>query len=407
MNTTRSRPVYLQRPGIICALGDDAATVARTLFAAGGSGVVEAWRQIPQPAHPRALPEAFLAGLPIPAGWPAVAGRTAHLLLAAARQIDDAVHRAIAEHGAHRVGLVLDTSTGGIHHGGQALQAQRANGRFPPGYDYRDQMLGVPAELLARRWQLTGPCQTVATACTSGGVALMSARRLLQLGVCDAVVCGGADGLAAMPLQGFAALSATSAVACNPFSRNRNGINIGEGAALFVMSREPGPVALLGAAANADAWHMAAPRPDGQGAITLMRAALRDAGLAAGDIDYLNLHGTATLQNDAMESRAVEAVFPQGVPCSSTKPLTGHTLGAAAAIEAALLWLTLVDNPQARLPPHLWDGEQDPDNPVIELVGMASDRPGRPARSGGARRLMSNSFAFGGSNVSLILGDGP
>ncbi len=129
-----------------------------------------------------------------------------------------------------------------------------------------------------------------------------------------------------------------------------------------------------------------------------MRQALASAGLAAGEIDYLNLHGTATRHNDAMESLAVQAIFPAGVPCSSTKPLTGHCLGAAGALEAAFCWLSLSrHNPHRLLPPQVWDGVPDPELPALELV-----QPGQQFRPAGSRRLMSNSFAFGGNNISLL-----
>jgi 3-oxoacyl-[acyl-carrier-protein] synthase-1 len=180
-------------------------------------------------------------------------------------------------------------------------------------------------------------------------------------------------------------------------SRNRRGINIGEGAALFLMTREAATVELLGIGETSDAYHMSAPQPEGLGAEAAMRAALADAGLSAGDVDYLNLHATATPKNDEMESRAVARVFPAGVACSGTKPLTGHTLGAAGATELAFCWLTLRDG---RLPPHLWDGEADPDLPRLDLVSA-----GQRFVRGAGRVCMSNSFAFGGSNASLLIGD--
>jgi 3-oxoacyl-[acyl-carrier-protein] synthase-1 len=180
-------------------------------------------------------------------------------------------------------------------------------------------------------------------------------------------------------------------------SRNRRGINIGEGAALFVMTAGTGPVALLGVGESSDAHHISAPEPEGRGAEAAMRAALADAGLAPTDIGYLNLHATATPKNDAMESLTVARVFPEGVPVSGTKPMTGHALGAAGALEAAFCWLALTD-PAGRLPPHVWDGEPDPDLPRLDTVAH-----GR-CFALGRRIAMSNSFAFGGNNLSLILG---
>ena len=219
------------------------------------------------------------------------------------------------------------------------------------------------------------------------------------------MLCGGVDSLSDLTLQGFTALEATSESLCNPFSRNRNGINIGEAAALFLMTREPGnaAIALLGGGASSDAYHISAPEPEGRGALAAMRQALATAGCTPEEVDYLNLHGTATAHNDAMESQAVSTLFPQGVACSSSKPLTGHTLGAAGALEAAFCWLALSPlNPDQQLPPHRWDGEPDPALPALQLVaaGMRMN-PTRP------RRMMSNSFAFGGNNISLFLGDAP
>lgn len=232
----------------------------------------------------------------------------------------------------------------------------------------------------------------------------MSAQRLLDMGMCDAVLCGGVDSLCKLTLNGFSALDAVSEQRCNPFSVNRNGINIGEAAVLFLMSKHLGssqPIALLGSGASSDAHHISAPEPSGRGALQAMNKALRSAGLAPERINYLNLHGTATQHNDAMESLAVNSLFPAGVPCSSTKPMTGHTLGAAGALEAAFCWLSLSrDNTRHALPPQVWDGQPDPQLPALSFVTAADRLEQRTARC-----LMSNSFAFGGNNVSLIIGD--
>jgi 3-oxoacyl-[acyl-carrier-protein] synthase-1 len=179
-------------------------------------------------------------------------------------------------------------------------------------------------------------------------------------------------------------------------SANRHGINIGEGAALFLMGRDEGPVRLAGWGESADAHHMSAPEPSGRGAAEAMQRALARAGIAPHQIDYVNLHGTATEQNDAMESLAVERVLGRAVAVSSTKPLTGHALAGAGAIEAAFAWHTLVDNPTGRLPVHWWDGVVDAALPALSPVapGMSLGRP--------VRHVLSNSFAFGGSNASLL-----
>jgi 3-oxoacyl-[acyl-carrier-protein] synthase-1 len=244
---------------------------------------------------------------------------------------------------------------------------------------------------------VAGPATVISTACSSSAKALASAARLLRAGLADAVITGGADSLCRFTVAGFTALESVSEARCNPMSINRRGINIGEGAALFLMTREPGPVRLSGWGESSDAHHISAPEPEGRGALAAMRAALERASVTPSEIDYVNLHGTATPLNDAMESRAVHALLGGSVPCSSTKPLTGHTLGAAGALEAAFCWLALHDNPRGRLPPHWWDGEADPALPALSLVKPGQEL-GRPLRA-----VLSNSFAFGGSNAALLL----
>ncbi|WP_220814712.1 beta-ketoacyl-[acyl-carrier-protein] synthase family protein [Pseudomonas paralcaligenes] len=394
-------PSYLNALGLLCALGEGKQTVTDALFAGDASGMraEDGWvtgRRITVGAVRAALPD-------MPAGFEPSHSRNNQLLLAAARQIEPELRAAIARFGATRVGLVLGTSTSGIHEASQSIARFVREGELPPEYDYAQQEMAAPANFLADWLGLAGPVYCQSTACTSSARALLSAHRLLRQGLCDAVICGGVDSLCRLTLNGFSALEAVSAEPCNPFSVNRHGINIGEGAALFLMTKEASPIAFFGGGASSDAHHISAPHPEGLGARVAMEKALSSAGLDATDIDYLNLHGTATAHNDAMESQAVRALFPAGVACSSTKPLTGHTLGAAGALEAAFCWLVLSEhNRDGLLPPHLWDGQADPALAPLELVG-AGDRLTRAE----GRRLMSNSFAFGGNNVALILGDAP
>lgn len=395
---------YLNALGVICALGRDKREVARKLFAGDSSGMRRASTWVPQ----RELPVAAVPGelAPIPAELAEHSTRNNQLLLEAALQIRDEIEQVIQTYGRERIGIVLGTSTSGIDEASRGLAHYIREQHFPAEYDYRQQELGAPANFLAEWLHVSGPAYVISTACTSSARALMSAQRLLDLGVCDAVLCGGVDSLCKLTLNGFSSLEAMSDERCNPFSANRNGINIGEAAVLFVMSRQPGAgpaIALLGAGASSDAHHISAPEPSGRGALQAMHKALNRAQLQATQIDYLNLHGTATAHNDAMESLAVAALFPEGVACSSTKPLTGHTLGAAGALEAAFCWLSLsAENSAQALPPHVWDGEADPDLPALNWV-TASTRLSSIA----PRYLMSNSFAFGGNNVSLIIGDAP
>ncbi|MGY2045672.1 beta-ketoacyl-[acyl-carrier-protein] synthase family protein [Pseudomonas pergaminensis] len=385
---------YLNALGVICALGRGQAEVSRNLFAGDCSGMRAESGWVPERVLPVAGVQGELATIPTELGQQS--SRNNQLLLEAALQIEGEIRQAIHTYGASRVGIVLGTSTSGIDEASRGIAHFLREHQFPGDYDYQQQELSAPANFLADWLQLSGPAYVISTACTSSARALMSAQRLLDLGVCDAVICGGVDSLCKLTLNGFSSLEAVSNERCNPFSINRNGINIGEAAVLFVMSKEPAPIALLGSGASCDAHHISAPEPTGKGALQSMRKALASARLQPEQIGYLNLHGTATQHNDAMESLAVASLFPQGVACSSTKPMSGHTLGAAGALEAAFCWLSLVHN---RLPPHVWDGQADPALPALQwaTAGATLEK----------RCLMSNSFAFGGNNVSLIIGGVP
>src|SRR5471032_11684 len=395
---------YLNALGVICSLGRDKQAVARNLFAGDCSGMQSESGWVAE----RSLPVAAVHGelAPIPPELIEQRSRNNQLLLEAALQIRPEIDQAIQTYGRERIGVVLGTSTSGIDEASRGLAHYIREHEFPADYNYQQQELGAPANFLADWLQLSGPAYVISTACTSSARALMSAQRLLDLGMCDAVLCGGVDTLCRLTLNGFAALEALSEQRCNPFSSQRNGINIGEAAVLFLMSKSAGDgpsIALLGSGASSDARHISAPEPTGRGARQAMYQALSRAALQPSQISYLNLHGTATQHNDAMESLAVAALFPDGVPCSSTKPMAGHTLGAAGALEAAFCWLSLsADNPEHALPPHVWDGQPAPDLPALNWV-----TPATRLASIAPRYLMSNSFAFGGNNVSLIIGDAP
>lgn len=383
---------FLHKPGLVCALGSGIEAVSAALFS---------------PHHsPLTTTDIYSTGLPLPLGavngplaevssrLPRDSSRNNRLLLTALDQIQDQVDHLKSRYPVHRIGVVLGTSTSGIAEAEAAFAEEHRDGRFPGNYDYGVQEIGAPARFLARHLQLAGPAITISTACSSSAKALASAQRLLQTGFCDAILCGGADSLCKLTVNGFRALDSVSERVCNPMSRNRNGINIGEAACLFIMSREPSGVALSGYGESSDAHHFSAPHPEGNGAKSAMRRALQSASLREEQIDYINLHGTATPQNDRMEALAVDDVFGLNTPCSSTKPLTGHTLGAAGAVEAALCWIALQ---QQQMPPHRWDGAADPDLQSIQLVTDATDCA-RPLR-----HVLSNSFAFGGNNIALIL----
>jgi 3-oxoacyl-[acyl-carrier-protein] synthase-1 len=389
--------LYLNQCGVVCALGNSHREIKSRLLEQSHSGIAftGAW------SKGRELPLGCVnVELPSMESWPiSQRSRNNQLALAALNQIRPALDEAITMLGSDRVGVVVGTSTSGIAGTEVALRQHLADGTLPDDFHYAQQEMGSPASMLARELGISGPAYTHSSACSSSAKALASAARLINMGLCDAVVTGGVDSLCEFTVAGFSALASVSVTQCNPLSMNRNGINIGEGAALFLMSRAPATVALCGWGESSDGHHMSAPDPAGGGARLSIAQALQRAGLSATQIDYINMHGTATVQNDAMEARVISDLFGPDVWVSSTKPFTGHALGAAAAIEAALCWLTMQDdNQEGRLPPHLWDGVQDPQLPELNLV-LPDTRLGRPPHF-----ALSNSFAFGGSNATLIFG---
>lgn len=391
----------LEAPGIVCALGDNLHSLWAKLSTRDTRGLHQESGWLTDRSVTLAPIHSTLADIPddIP---DYLHSRNNRLLLSAAKQIEPSIRAAIEQYGSSRIGIVLGTSTSGINDNVSGFGPLASHGSWPPGHDYRRQALNSPAEFLATWLNTHGPAYTLSTACTSSARALLSARHLLQMGICDAVICGGADSLCKLTINGFAALEALSETPCIPFSANRSGINIGEAATLFLMHRRPqAEVVFLGGAGSSDAWHMSAPEPSGSGAIKAMELALADANIHAHDIGWVNLHGTGTTLNDAMESHAMQQVFPHGVPCSSTKGMTGHTLGTAGALEAAIAWLSLSRATRNQpLIPHVWDSVPDPLLPQLNFCD------GSQHYSSHARRIaMSNSFAFGGNNTSLILAE--
>jgi len=379
---------FLSSPGIVCALGGDTAAVREALFAPQVGGV--ATTDFFSAERPLALGRVNAALPSLDGVANDLQSRNNALLLAAMNQLP--LRELVAKHGAHRIGVILGTSTSGIGESELAIDTYVKTGVLPADYTYLKQELGSPARFVATQLGIKGPTAVISTACSSSAKALASAARWLEAGLVDAVIAGGADSLCRFTIAGFSALESVSDGRCNPMSKNRNGINIGEAAALFIVTRDEGAVRLAGWGETSDAHHLSAPEPQGKGAISAMQQALQRAQLNA--VDYVNLHGTATPLNDSMESIAVSTVLGLNVPSSSTKPLTGHTLGAAGALEAAISYLTITDAGH-RLPPHWFDGQRDDAIPQIRLVA--------PKETADVRTVLSNSFAFGGSNAALVL----
>ena len=330
---------------------------------------------------------------PMPAGFGPETSRNNRALLACL-EAEPAIRSLIARADPSRVAVVLGTSTSGSDEADRFVGA-KVRGKMPPLFSGAAQELGDPARFLSRFLSLSGPAYTVSTACTSSARAVISAARLIRAGLADCAIAGGADTLARMPVNGFASLGALSSEVCRPFAADRRGITIGEGAGLLWLSKEPAGLALLGFGESSDGYHMSAPDPEGTGAKAAMREALERAGLAPSDISYVNLHGTGTKLNDAMEAKATFEVFGDRVLASSTKTLTGHALGAAGAVEAVIA--SLLAGKGGTVPPQFApDAARDPALPPVRLPETFETVAPGP--------VMSNSFAFGGSNASLIFG---
>jgi 3-oxoacyl-[acyl-carrier-protein] synthase I len=311
----------------------------------------------------------------------------------------EAVQQAASRLGRRRVGVFMGTSTAGILQTELAYrQRDPVSGALPASFEYGSTHNSFSvADYLRRRCGLEGPAVAVSCACASSAKAFGSARRMLEAGLIDAALVGGVDSLCLTTLYGFHSLQLSSPAPCRPFDVARDGISIGEGAALALLERAPDDldgdsVLLLGVGESSDAYHMSAPHPEGLGARRAMRAALASAVLDPGDIEYINLHGTGTPSNDRSESHAVTSVFGPTTPCSSTKGATGHTLGAAGALEAVISALAVKNG---FMPGGVHTSTIDPTLTAFYI---------RDNRRASIRRVMSNSFGFGGTNCSLILG---
>ena len=310
----------------------------------------------------------------------------------------DAVAAAGKKYGPTRVAVLLGTSTSGILSTELAYQRRdAADGALPADFHYAQTHNTYSlADFVQRYLGLQGPAMVVSSACSSTAKVFGHAQRMLAAGLIDAAVVGGADSLCLTTLYGFNSLGLVSSMPCRPFGAGRDGISVGEGAGFALLQRLDSAPAeaprLLGVGESSDAFHMSSPHPEGLGARMAMQRALHAAGLAPADIDYISLHGTATPSNDASEDRAVAGLFGPATPGSSTKGATGHLLGAAGITEAIISLLAIE---HGLLPAGLNTRERDP---LLRTRYLLENRTAR------VRTVLSNSFGFGGSNCSLVLG---
>ena len=376
--------------GVSSALGDTCAATFEALM-----------RGVPVLSPPPfALPFETVSGLvqgpldALPAAYRSYDTRLTRIALRALAQVSPQVERARLRYGRDRVGVLIGTSTGGLDATEPAYRVYRDTERHAAGFSLRrSHAFDALAVLLRDLLGLSGPTYAVSTACTSSAKALASALRLLQAGLCDAVLVAGVDAVCETTVRGFHALGVLSSRAARPFCSARDGIHIGEAAAMLLLERAgEGAVCLAAVGESSDAHSMSAPAPNGEGAAEAIARGLAAAGLDASQVDYVNAHGTGTLQNDLAEGRALHAALPAGVAVSSTKGLTGHTLGACGTLEVLFTALSVA---RGELPPSAGCLPLDPGIPLDNILQRPTQKRVQVA--------LSNALAFGGSNACVVL----
>lgn len=407
--------LYLSNPGIAAAAGCDARTFWNALVDGDNSGLIEVKTFSGENFFAGKINDSKLS--PTSAKYDM---RIIQIEDLALKQIAPYVERAKEKYGAGRIAVCVGSCDNGSEFSLAGHREFFAAKKFPENYSLEMQSADYPATFAKEKFGLKAGAFVFATACSSSGSAIAKGAELIRAGIVDAAIVGGVDVASDTALLGFNSLESISAQKTNPFSKNRDGITLGEGAAFFVLAKdfcvvedsdegEKNCIELLGVGESCDAHHMTSPLADGSGALCAMKSALSDAALQSENIDYVNLHGTGTKLNDAMESLAMNECFGEAICdgkrifASSTKPITGHTLGASSALELAACFLAIKNNcgkkfEQIKLPLHVYDGERDEKIPRINLVGCET-KFSRPINV-----CMSNSFGFGGCNVSLIIG---
>ena len=391
-------PLTLSRFTLTTCLGSGLAATSQAITE-GRSGLTKCLVEEPAfetflgqvaPLSESRLPESL-------AQWDCRNNRLAYLAL---HQDGFAEHVRLAarRYGAQRVGVFVGTTTSGIRETEEAFTQRCADGRLPASFRYRQIHAGYAvADFVRSVLELKGLATVISTACSSSAKVFPAAARMIACGAIDAAVVGGVDTLCRTTLFGFRSLELLSTVPCQPFDANRSGLSLGEAGAFALIERCDGPLAsdailLLGAGESSDAHHMSAPHPEGLGAQLAMESALSSAGLSADSIDYVNLHGTGTRSNDPAEDLAVVRVLGTRVPCSSTKGVTGHTLGAAGAAEIVIGAIAIQTG---TIPGGITTDREDP---ALHCNFVRKPVPGR------LHRVLSNSFGFGGTNCALVIG---
>lgn len=309
--------------------------------------------------------------------------RCNRLILKNLELLKDNISNLMKSYPPEKIGVVGATTNSGVE-------------EFEKSHNPKHYQLSNSTEFLRKNLRLTGFYSTISTACSSGIKAFSIARNLLNKNICDAIIIVCVDTLAKPPVFGFNALEILACEKSNPFGKERQGINIAEACTIFILEKDKKGIEVMGIGESSDIYHSTTPDPEGIEAIKAIKQALNDAKIEPEEIDYINAHGTGTIANDIMESKAIWGVFKDKTPVSSTKQLTGHCLGAAAGIETALC-AKLLENFEGKLYPHVFSGEFDNNLPKINLVSKEKTYPK-------CKICMCNSFGFGGTNAIIILG---
>lgn len=310
-------------------------------------------------------------------------------------QFQEKISALSEKYGPQRIGVLLGTTTSGFGEAESAYQHLDLHQQLPQNFHYQKTAHPFATCRFLREYlHLQGPAMTIATACSSSAKAMISAHHWLATHCCDAVLVAGIDSLCLNVLYGFHSLGILSQEPCRPFDAHRQGLSLGEAAALIILERsdQRDVLELQGFGESTDGFHMSAPHPEGKGAFLAMQEALRSANLSATKIDYLNFHGTASQQNDVVEDHAVYQLFRDQVAASSTKGWMGHTLGAAGALEVVISALAIQES---LLPGTLNTQVLDPNFQSQILLKNQTKK---------IRTALTNSFGFGGNNCSLVIG---
>lgn len=387
--------IYISKPGIMCAAGNSLEELWNSVITKNQSGIKKVKACDNQDFYAARIENSLLK--PSSARYDMRIMQIEELAL---NQIADDIETAKKRFGKDRIAVCIASCDNGTEFSVAGHKQYFETDQFPKDYNIEIQGADYVSTFIAEKYDISGPVNTFSTACSSSAGATIKAAELIMSDLVDAAIVGGVDIASNTVLLGFNALEAVSPEITNPFSKNRCGITLGEAGVFYILSKElinqnQKKVELLGWGESADAYHMTSPDPSGEGAKKAMENALKSAKISINDVDYINLHGTGTKFNDSMESKAVDSVFGDyKVPVSTTKPITGHTLGAAASLELAICY-SAINNVQ--LPLQVWDKQKDAELPELNFVDESTDIQ-KPVKI-----CLSNSFAFGGANACLVI----